>query len=917
MSDKSDLYNQHLKHIQGIAFTRRQIDVLACLASGWTIKATASRLAISPSTVESHLEMMGQKLGSGSRQHLLTFIETSGKETVLRTYYQLLIQDTTPESDVASGKKVPLKSPPVVLPQEAQKSPRFLVVSLSVVFLIASSSLLWYFFLGSRGEIQDQVRSDLPLPHTSVLLPRTNLKAQIEKAFKSSDPLPTVILVGIAGAGKTTLARLYARADPAPIVWELNAESKKALQASFEHLASVLATQEKDQETLRHLRYLAPQERKQGLLRFIRKRLKASPGWLLLYDNVESLTKIQSYFPQDPTLWGHGKVLITTRNKTLKNTSFLKDTSVVLLEELTPLEQKQLFTKIVTPSSPPTPPQDQEQRSFLTSLPPFPLDIATAAYYLKDTQIFYTAYLERLKALSPEFEKAQEDLLQEVSSYTLTRYRLVTMTLENLLAQDPAFSNLLLLISLLDSQNIPVELLKKVASEIVVERFLHALRQQSLIPYHDTQTSFFSLHRSVQSMSRAYLSHALALTGNPDRLALLVKAFGAHVDAVLESENLLAITSLLIHGKKLVKNPLISEHLKGDLWRELGSLRGYLCEDERDFAQKSLTLQEKYYGPHHLKTAASLVLLGSSYQGIGHPLKAKKLLERSWAIYQKHSQDKSLKAGKLLLHLGNAYKDLGLYTQAQSYFEDSLAIHEAYFGKNHLQTIPSLVNLGKAYRDLGFYEESEALSQRGFSIYKKHYGSLHFRTAWALTLVGRSWGDLKKTKKAIEALQKALDVTERCFGRTNIQTVWTKLCLGRVLIEVGDLKQARLLLSESFLGYKKYFGTNHLETTKVLYELGRLSWKEGNFQEAEKKLQASLDLRKKAHHPLQHQSYEALGDVFSDLAQKSTIPTEQQAFQVQAQASYQKALDALTTFFPPASLHLKGRDLKKKALKAQ
>ncbi len=86
-----DLYSNHLKTIQGIEFTRRQIDVIACIVSGWDVKSVASRLAIAPSTVETHIQAIVQKVGSGGRSSILSFIEQSGKEHLVRQHYQQLI----------------------------------------------------------------------------------------------------------------------------------------------------------------------------------------------------------------------------------------------------------------------------------------------------------------------------------------------------------------------------------------------------------------------------------------------------------------------------------------------------------------------------------------------------------------------------------------------------------------------------------------------------------------------------------------------------------------------------------------------------------------------------------------------------------------------------------------------------------
>lgn len=85
------LYENHLKEIEGIRFTRRQIDIIACLLSGWSQKRIASYLSIETSTVQSHLNTLAQKLGSGGKNRILIFVEQSGKEKKVREYYEILL----------------------------------------------------------------------------------------------------------------------------------------------------------------------------------------------------------------------------------------------------------------------------------------------------------------------------------------------------------------------------------------------------------------------------------------------------------------------------------------------------------------------------------------------------------------------------------------------------------------------------------------------------------------------------------------------------------------------------------------------------------------------------------------------------------------------------------------------------------
>ncbi|MBX9621548.1 MAG: LuxR C-terminal-related transcriptional regulator, partial [Alphaproteobacteria bacterium] len=86
-----DLYNAHLKEVNSIKFTRREIDTIAYLLSGKSAKTIATSLGVSPKTVESHVHNIMAKIESNSRDGIINFIEQSDKVEALKTYYQSLL----------------------------------------------------------------------------------------------------------------------------------------------------------------------------------------------------------------------------------------------------------------------------------------------------------------------------------------------------------------------------------------------------------------------------------------------------------------------------------------------------------------------------------------------------------------------------------------------------------------------------------------------------------------------------------------------------------------------------------------------------------------------------------------------------------------------------------------------------------
>lgn len=88
-----DIYALYLKTIISISFTRREIDVIACMLSGRSAKKTGSFLSIAPKTVENHLRNIMLKLGCRSQEAIIDLIEKSAEFIFIKKYYSsLLIQ---------------------------------------------------------------------------------------------------------------------------------------------------------------------------------------------------------------------------------------------------------------------------------------------------------------------------------------------------------------------------------------------------------------------------------------------------------------------------------------------------------------------------------------------------------------------------------------------------------------------------------------------------------------------------------------------------------------------------------------------------------------------------------------------------------------------------------------------------------
>ncbi|RZI45188.1 NB-ARC domain-containing protein, partial [Candidatus Finniella inopinata] len=378
------------------------------------------------------------------------------------------------------------------------------------------------------------IHSDLVLPVETAFLERLGILAQIEKKLDGKDDIQTVVLVGAGGSGKTTLARHFGRRCKASIVWEINAETKVSLMNSFRDLAhNLIQTDEhrKKLDLIQNTRNLEEQEKQ--LLSFVKQGLKEQSNWLLIYDNVESIEDVKPYLPQNQSVWGRGKIILTTRDANIKDTSFIQPQNVIEIDELNQNEALALFTKILHNGH--TDPSE-DVIGFLQKIASFPLDVSLAGYYIKNTYITYKDYLDLLNQHSSDFEELQTGLLKKSGHYGQTRDRIITISLQKIMEDHrQEFKELLLFISLLDSQNIPLELLSTYKEKILVHNFIHLLKEYSLvITPEESGPANFSLHRNIQSTMLSHLTQLLNLEKDKHLIEQIGLVFRQYIAKVID-----------------------------------------------------------------------------------------------------------------------------------------------------------------------------------------------------------------------------------------------------------------------------------------------------------------------------------------------------------------------------------------------
>ncbi|OJX04030.1 MAG: hypothetical protein BGO76_06335 [Caedibacter sp. 38-128] len=751
--------------------------------------------------------------------------------------------------------------------------------------------------------ITQTIHSDLVVPKESVFLQRPLLIAEIDKALKDQKDIRTVALVGVGGAGKTTLARQYARAQKSSVMWEINAETKESLRNSFESLAYALVKTEDEKKILRELQETKDAKaREEKFLQFVMGRLKSHSGWLLIYDNVEKFADIQKYFPYDSDAWGQGKILITTRDNNIINNNHIHNS--LLLGELSPKERLVLFTQIMNNRNKNkfTVAQEKQTEKFLENIPPFPLDVSVAAYYLKTTNIPYSKYVEYLKEYNKDFENLGKDVLKEASDYTKTRHGIITVSLNQLIETHKDFVELLLFICLLNSHEIPRDLLEIYKSNIIVDSFIYNLKKYSFITEDSNiyfkKSSTFTIHKSTQAICLNQLIKILKLKTDKKKIFPIIQSLEKYIAKIIEKEALSKIKILTIHCESLLShNELLKEDMVYTIKSNLGGLYthtqyykkaralleegtsslykqekknyaligqslvylGFVYRELNDYQAAKNTLQEslKIFHSHSKNDfviVRALIYLGVVYRNLGNFEKAKILLEQSLNTYTRYVANHDIDATQasiyltnIYTYLGTVYINLGDLKNAKSFLEKSLNIYKNQPLENPLGISRALAYLGIAHRELGDYKRALDLFNQGITLYNKHFNENNNDVAWALAHVGDIYSEYGDYNKAKLNLEKSMDIFKKNLSENSIGGAQCSGYLGKLYLELADYQKARTLLKRSLNLYKKHFSDNHVGVLWAKMYLGNIDKEEGNYSKARTLFENLLPIYEKTY----------------------------------------------------------------------
>jgi tetratricopeptide (TPR) repeat protein/DNA-binding CsgD family transcriptional regulator len=762
-----------------------------------------------------------------------------------------------------------------------------------------------------NGEVPT-IRSDLIIPAEATLLKRESLMAKIDGYFRKPSQYTQVLaLVGIGGAGKTTIARHYAYSQKLPVVWEINAETQETFRNSFENLAYALSKTDQQKKALRESQNISnTKEREKRIMQLVKEHLKSHPDWLLIYDNVEQFNDLQKYFPSDRNVWGKGKIILITRDRNSQNNKHVGFT--LFIDELNQQEKLDLFFKILGHRfvSSLSSLDKEEAKKFLNNIPPFPLDVSMAAYYLKVTNISYEEYIQNIKANKKSFSNFQSNIFKEFCSYSETRYGIITLSLQKIIGESKDFVDLLLFMSLLNSQNIPREILEKHNDNIVVDNFIYYLKKYSLIVENPTSTSSaiasLSLHQTTQDIIRSYIAKHSTASEKSKALIAIANTLDDYLDKAIEQEDFPKMKLMAGHLEKFLEHtPSLTSLSKGLLLSKLGRIHQITQDNSTENVLKEsinlLKKQNAVFLPLEdaSRIARSFLHIGAAYTELWLYEEARETLQNAIEIYKNRNLSNDSDLAWSLSHLGNAYRRLGEYGKAVNMLEESLRLNTVH-NLDKKRRACTLTYLGNVYGRLGLYHKSIETLNESLNLCKENYSADHLCAGRVLLGLGQAYRRHGDYEKAVDHLKQSLTIHQKYFEQDHVKIGWVLYQLVAAYKSIGNQKDAVQLSTKTLAIFSKHSNTNTLQAARLLRCMAQIYFDLDVLDKAEQSAERSLEILQNCNHVDAYRSLEILGDIS---LKKSTLSPDRVDLQKQAMDYYVQALKVIEQNFSKNSVH--------------
>lgn len=659
----------------------------------------------------------------------------------------------------------------------------------------------WWARLGVSGQHELQKLPDtrprgkktLPLwllARPEYLAGREPLLAELETRLPAGGgPKPQVVILhGLGGAGKTSLASEYAHrhVSEVGIAWPFACEDPLAMAAQFGELAAALGVQG------RH-------DTRNPVASVHAALARPAPRWLLIFDNTPDPGTVRDFLPPA----GPGRVLITSRNAVWPAERAL---------EVPVLDPEVAAGYLVHRTSEADWPAARALAG-KERLDGLPLALEQAAAYIQATGVRLAEYLAA-------FQQRRTDMLARGDGVTVaTTWALAFQELEQ---SAPGAVAMLRLLAFCAPEDIPLPLLFQprdgvserfgpdvaprltplLADSLAVPDAIAALRHYSLIIRVDHDT--VSVHRLVQTVTADEMPPRLA---DQWRRAAAVLIEAAIPEDTARQENWPVCALLLPHAQAALAGESAG---LGRLGNYLGQQGSYASA--RDLYRRHWKALERVLGPGHPDTLRARAAVARWTGQAGDPKGARKQLSELLPMMAHEVGDQSRDTLQVQASLAGWTGEAGDPGAAQHQFAALLPSIAGVFGAEDRETLGARASLARWTGQAGDPIQARKQYEALLPDFRHEFGDMDPETLKIRASLAGWTGDAYDPAGARDAFAGLLPDVARVLGPEHPETLHTRSDLARWTGHAGDAAKARRQFIVLLPDLERVLGSRHPDT---------------------------------------------------------------------------------------------------------
>lgn len=566
----------------------------------------------------------------------------------------------------------------------------------------------------------------------------------------------------------------------------------------------------------------------------------ANGPWLLILDNaddsdtffrsnpLQQAAPLVNYLPKS----SNGFIVITTRDMRVGENlaNRMKPISVL---PLAVVEAQGLLKSKCHPG-------DEEKigneaLELLEILNYLPLAITQAAAFINENGRSVADYVEMLKAsVSDVNDLLEEDLHdagrdKEIQNSVFQTWKI---SYDHIQKQKPRAAEMLAIMSLLDRQAIPAELLRH-DNERKVD-FVTAigmLKAFSLISEEKNQF-VFGIHRLVQLSIQRWLEIRKQLDSWQEK-ALEVVAKCCPPDGSYEkwtswskiSAHCQTVLGYNIKTRRQLRAKILNSF--GNYDKAQGRYR-----DAEEKVTEAYAINKNMRGKHHALTLMTMSHLSSIYQHQGRYEEAEQMCSymvqtRKQLLGPEHSL--TLDA---INNLGTIYSEMNRYVEAGELYRLVLDTRKRVLGSDSDHILVSMHNLATNMNDQGQLKEAEGMLEEVIKLSSTVRGPEHPETLTSMHNLGLNYQDQGLWEKAAELYHQMCETRRKTLGLEHPDTLHSMLKVAAVYQLRLQLEAAEELQLQVMKKRESILGHEHRETLLAAKELALTYVGQGRWEEA-------------------------------------------------------------------------------------